>query len=227
MLGELRPNQFGTTAGLWHLNGNSTDSSGNGYHLTNNNSASFGSGKFGNCVDFGTGNTNKTLSINNKLGIDGGAISISCWVKMNAELTSGAERFFVMHGSSVTDTANIILYNYNAGTKRLEFWRLRQGTAIDQVNYNISLGTSNWHHLAFTYDATNVKAYYNGSLIGTQAASGNGGTNQPDVFSIGGQTQASGAYYVDAKIDEVHVVSTALTANQIRTMYALGRGLYY
>ncbi len=221
-LGELRPNQFGTTAGLYHLS-NETDFSGNNYHLTNNNTVAFSSGRFGNCADFGTSNTNKSLSVSNPLGINGGNMSASLWIKARTEIGSGAYGLF-MQGNNSSQTGYGINYEYNGGTRRLGFFRTKFAVAKEQASYNITLGTSDWYHLALTYDTTNIRGYVNGALVVTQTASGSGGGTFLNGLTIGAENTSS---YASVFVDELMLSSTALTANQIRTMYALGKGLYY
>ena len=51
-------------------------------NLTNNNGVTFDSGIVNNGADFGSTNTNKTLSTTSTLSIDGGAMSMGCWVNI-------------------------------------------------------------------------------------------------------------------------------------------------
>jgi hypothetical protein len=221
-LGELRPNQFGTTAALYHLS-STTDAGGNNYHLTNTNTVGFVAGRFGNCADFGSSNTNKQLSVADPMSINGGAISVSLWVKAQTEIGSGAYGFFI-HGNNTSQTAYGVNYEYNSGTRRLGFFRTQYAVGKTQGNYTTTLGTTSWHHIVLTYDTTNIGGYLNGSLVVTQAASGNGGGTYLNGLILGSE---NGANYSSVFMDEVHVSSTALTANQIRQIYALGVGKYY
>lgn len=227
-LGELRPNQFGTITALYHLS-STTDFSGNNRHLTNNNTVGFVAGRFGNCADFGASNTNKSLLIASDLGITGGAITISGWYKQQTEIGSGSQIFTIQKdgASGNTHTYYIIRYEYNSGTRRIFIGRGKVGVGEQGINHTITLGTANWYHLALTYDTTNVTAYINGNIVGTPtAASGNGSIPTVDGFCIAADTDG---VTLPSSIfaDEVMVSSTALTANQIRTMYALGVGKYY
>ncbi len=223
MLGELRPNQFGTTAALYHLS-DTTDAGGNNYHLTNNNTVGFVAGKFGNCADFGTANSNKYLSVASALGIDGGNITMSGWFTQRTEIAANSQ-IYVSQGNTNTKITYRITYEYNSGTRRLNFSRVRQGVAADSAYYTITLGTSNIYFMALRYDGTNVKGYINGVEVATAASSGNGSGTTTSAFAIG--SYIDGDTFSSIFADEVHVTSTALTANQIRTMYALGVGKYY
>lgn len=225
-LGELRPNQFGTTAALYHLS-STTDAGGNNYHLTNNGTVTFVAGKFGNCADLGTSNSSKSLTVASALGITTGAMSMSGWFKVRTEIGSSVYELFhhsYSTGGGNDDLDNRLYYDYNSGTRRLVFRRYTNAAA--DANYTITLGTSLWYHLAYVFTGSAVNGYVNGNLVATVAAAGvtyNDSTG--NGFRIG--MYEGGFNYASVMVDEVSVHSTALTANQIRQIYALGVGKYY
>jgi hypothetical protein len=72
--------------------------------------------------------------------------------------------------------------------------------------------TTNWHHVALTYNGTTLEFYLDGSSLGTSTGSYvNSGVN----LLIGQWTQTSG-YNFAGKIDEVAIFDTALNAGQIK-----------
>lgn len=200
-----------------------TDSSGNGYTLTNNNTVGETTGKFGGAADFGSSNTNKSLSISNDLGILGTAITLSCWVKLNTEVASGSYHF-VSQQNNTTDIWFHLSYEFNSGTRRLAFKRTRNGVANDEFFYTITLGTSNWYHLILTYDSATVRGYLNGVLVGSVASTGNGSGTTLDSFDIGRYNNGS---YASALIDDVAVFNRALSAEEVRSLYAGGQDLRF
>lgn len=192
-----------------------TDSSGNGYTLTNNNTVGEGTGVFGGCADFGAGNTNKYLSVASDFGIDGGNTTISGWFKLHSEISSGVYSF-VDFGSETNYIAYWMLYEYNAGTRRLTFNRQEQLLENNFLNYNVTLGTG-WNHIALTYNGTTLRAYLNGSHIASLACSGNGSGAVADHVSIGRNDQYD--YYASILADDVAIFSIALSADQIKELY--------
>ena len=79
-----------------------------------------------------------------------------------------------------------------------------------------TFGSSNWHHLAGTYDGTAIKIYVDGHLDGTSAASGNGVDNDRPLligssYGVSG-AEASGQGYFGGSIDEVRVSSVVRTS---------------
>lgn len=195
------------------------DNGPNGYTLTNNNSVGEASGKFGGCADFGTSNTNKKLTIANNFGIDGGAISMSGWVKIRTEITVDNTVYNLFSSSSTgTDVSYQLLYHRQSGVNKLWFQRYKEGVGRNYIEYNTSLGTSNWYFFTCTYDITNLKFYINGSLNNTVAGSGNGTSNIDSGFSIGGSLTAA-SQYSNAYIDDVSIFNRALTATEVSNLY--------
>ena len=87
-LGAYLGSGTGITKGLWRFNGNSNDSSGNGYNLTNNG-MQFSIGLYGQATDT-AGTTSRYLYLASACGISYSAAStFSIWVKMNADFSSG------------------------------------------------------------------------------------------------------------------------------------------
>ena len=195
------------------------------YNLTNNNSVAFNTGKVNNAADFGASNTNKSLTIADNLGIDGGNCSLSAWVNVTTAPTSGNYMVLV---SQYSDTSSKVAYQIayfnDAGTLKLLFGRERVAVAADRIYYTTTLTTGNWYHLAITYDGTNLRAYYNGSLVESPiAASGNGAGTRSSLLSVGVAYTAVNDFY-SGLVDEFGVWSKALSATEITDLYNSGNG---
>ena len=199
-----------------------TDSSGQGKTLTNVNTAVDGTGVYGGAVDLGSTNSTKYLYIANDLGITGGACTVSIWVKNNSDIGSGAWKFWTQ-GDAGTFVDFQVAYEYNSGTRRLQFRRIRRGTSTADFAYNLTMGTSNWYHIVQTYDGTTVRGYVNGAYVGSVASSGNGASNTVDGFNVGadGSDQSGGTLsaYCSSIFDDVAVFDAALSADQIKELY--------
>lgn len=194
-----------------------TDSSGQGKTLTNNNTVGEADGKYGGGADFGTANSNKYFSIADKLGIDGGNYSVSCWVKLRTEITvDGTIYQLVDQGGSTTDVYFHLMYQRAAGVNKMTMQRFKNGVGGQSANYNVSLGTSAWHHIVGTYDGTNCRLYVDGVLRDTQPASGTG-TGVTDGFWIGSNTgvvQFSSVY-----LDDVAIFDRVLSQTDVDNLF--------
>lgn len=224
-LGEFLPGN-GIVA-LYHLE-NVNDSSSNGITLTNNNSVGFNQAKFSNGADFGSSNTNKSLTVANDLTIRGGSVTFSFWVKLNAEISSGIWGLLSQKDAGVF-TGHFIDYQFNSGTRRLVFTREKQNVADDQIFYNIALGTSLFHHITMVYDlsTTTVSSFVDFTPVGTVASSGNGASGYTnDSFSLGctiggGETQAQ---FASCIIDECGVFNRPFSFANLKAYQAWSLG---
>ena len=212
--------QQGLVAG-YHLS-DTTDFSGNNYHLTNTGTTTFVAGKFINCADFGTANSTKHLTYASNLGIDGGAITTDGWFKMRTEI--GAGIYSLMSQSSTTTRTDYHMdYQYNAGTRNMIFARDRGGVVSENFTYTITLGTSAWYHIVLVYTGTTIIGYINGNTVGSVAASGTGtDAGTPNKIAIGAYSYNL-SNFSSVYADECHFYNVAKSANWVRQQYALGR----
>ena len=189
-----------------------TDSSGNGKTLTNNNNITNSAGVFGYCGDGGVSNTNKYLAIQDNLGIAGNeAVSMSFWIKMNTEIASNTQ-VFLQHMSTLTADRYIsCYYDYNAGTRRLT--ASFSGT---NAYFNIVLGTTSWHHVVIVRDVANSVGYL--VVDGVKGSTSALGTSTTGInrLSILGAVSDS---FLSGMIDDLAVFNTVLTPDQIKELY--------
>lgn len=184
--------------------------------LTNNGTVTFAAAKFNNGADLGASNTTKYLSQAGTISIDGGACTFAGWIKAQTEIASGL--YYICHQANNTSSTQYILrYEYNSGTRRLLFDRTKNGTADDLFTYNITLGTTDFYHVALTYDGSTVRGYVNGAEIGSVASSGNGSGSATQGFTLGSDTDGNNKASVI--IDDFAVFSRAITPTEVLSLY--------
>lgn len=186
----------------------------NSFNLTNNNSVTFTAGKFNNAATFGNGSTNQSLTISNNLGYTGGDVTITGWFKCTQEPGVGELQYLYLLGDATNNVTMQVIYKNPSGTKQIIFERVREGTANDTATYNVTLGTTDFHHIAITYTANTVTAYVDGSSVTTVSSTGNGASGGTSQFLITANTvQAHGI------IDDVAIFTRALTTTEINQLY--------
>lgn len=200
-----------------------TDSSSGGNTLTNNNSVTFTTAKFGNGFNLGASNTNKSLAVASNLGITGRVFTMTCWVKLITEITTGTY-IFLEHCNNTTDNFITIQYDFIAApTIRLQQYKIGGGDAQVFATYTRSLGINDWHHLAHVSNGTNFYLYLDGIQRASGACPANGSFTTNNVFNIGYNnlsTLGSGPnLYASAIIDDVGVWDVAFTASDILSLY--------
>lgn len=201
-----------------------SDSSGNGYTLTNTGTTTFAAAKFDNGADLGASNSTKMLSVASNLGINyGGTQTVCGWVKLSTEIGANTYVFFDRRNAN-TSGVNQLIYQYNGGTRRLCWERYNDKNGDNpKFYYNITMGTSNWYQIAYVYNGTTLYGYVNGVQVGSIASTaydGLGTGAYSDAFNIGAWTGLT--YATSGMFDDVAVFSRALTSDEIYSLYKTG-----
>ena len=220
-----------TPQAFWNLDevsGDAADATGNGYTLTNTNVVTYTPGLIGNSAVM-TVAASQTLTRSDNVGVTSPTnISFSLWVYIVSTPSSGnGYILFTLRttggGSNYIDWA--LAYQNNAGTPRLMFQRTKPGVAGFSTNYNVTLSTATWYHIAMTYDTATLKGYLNASEVASAATSGvgSGGANS---FFIGNGGSDDGAYS-NARYDMFGIWNTLLSTTDITDLYNGGAGIQY
>jgi hypothetical protein len=206
-------------AAVYHLESLTADSTANAQTLTNNNSTATATGKIGGGADFGSTDTNRSLSRNDNLGITAtGNNTISGWFRLNTEINS-QEYILAQTANTTNDTYYGFWYNFNGGSRIMRFVRGRNGAGETAASHSLTMGTSNWYYLVLTYNGTQVSGYTNGTLqAGPTTATGNGTVNLNNDVRIG-SWQDGTTYSALALADEVRFTTSIRSANWITTEY--------
>ena len=205
------------------------DSTANGNTLTNNNTATFTTGKINNGTSLVRANNQYfTKSDDASLSITG-SLTLAGWVKFNSLPTTGQLYRFLGKTDGTASGESYFLTAINSGgTLRLYGQVRKNSTTYSSLLNNWSFSTGTWYHVAMVYDATGrtITLYVNGSQLGSQATS--------TVTSVQdtGATFYAGAGAVaneqmNGMIDEAGVWSRALSAGEISTLYNSGTGFSY
>lgn len=185
----------------------------NSFTLTNTGATAFNAALFGNGADFGATNSTKNLSISSQLGHANNAdCTESFWVKLQTEIGSG---IYVLYHRVTASYDVTIRYNFNGGTRRLEFFCGNFGA---QVNYTVTLGTTNWTHIALTRNqATGIfHAYVNGVDVGNATDSG---TNPNVALFVLASQSVSPTNSASAIMDDTATFSRQLSATDISNIF--------
>lgn len=181
-----------------------TDSSGQGKTLTNNNTATETTGKYGGGVAFN--GTDQSLTIAEDFNIGATNWSISVWAKPSSSSqiggvvaigNGGSNGFSIYQGNGSGSAGNKI-----DGHLHGVVW-LPSGVDWTGTDFN---------HVVMTRDTTTTRIYVNGVHRNSTTATP-GAPN--DVFEIGKMASAEWA----GSIDEVAIFSSALSADQIKELY--------
>ncbi len=194
-----------TLVGWWKLDNNAEDSSGHGNHGTLGGSPAWTTGRIGaalaldgtdDYVDCGNG---PALDITDQ-------ITVAAWIKPN-DVGNGEHNDFVGKG----DHAYGLRHNKNGA---LEFfiydktWCAADSEVLAPATFN-----GDWHHVAGTYDGTQVKLYIDGKLVAAMLHAG-GIASTSHRVNIGRNSEQTVRQY-NGVIDDVRIYRGALPTAEI------------
>jgi len=211
--GFIVPNLDSSLVSWWRMDdvdgsGNPTDYIGDNDGTKQGNATQTNAGKFGKAFTFdGTGDYVSTSDIDVATG------TLSAWVKRGV---TGARHFVMGETTTAADKGQAYWFEAHSSNKLL----LIIGNGVSN-NTAFSTGTiadTNWHHVAVTFNGTNIIFYIDGSASGSSSQ-----TIIPQDINVNfqiGQSMASG-YYVPMNgfIDEAMIFNRALTADEITALY--------
>jgi hypothetical protein len=142
--------------------------------------------------------------------------SITLWVKINDALT------YTLFEMGARSTDDLIGISISSSTINHYFY------SNDNSYTGITPGS--WHHLTFTYsggsDLSNRKLYINGNEV-SRTAHGGGSTGALTLangnFTIGDIVGGAGSNDFKGSISNFKLYDTALTAEEVKTLYDMGR----
>ena len=137
------------------------------------------------------------------------AITMTCWIKSSSTGKGGYQMPLNIDASA---------YEFSIPNNG----QLRHGFYVNgsrQVgNYgSINLLDGNWHHIAATFDGTNIKRYIDGQLINTTAISGVLNTTSKIYISTYGDGTSYGN--INMYESDVRIYATALSADDVKSLY--------
>ena len=134
------------------------------------------------------------------------AVTLSAWVYRNND----GNHVFFDKGNTVN---NFILFAQSG-------LRLRGSSSTEVVGtYSTA---SRWSHVVGTILGTTGTVYAEGVQLATGTVATVG--NTADVLSLGRYSTGGGGYYLHGRMSDAAIWNRALTPNEIRTLYNIGRG---
>ena len=207
----------------WPAENNTIDIAG-GHNGTIINGASYGIGEVATSFSFNGSGQYVSVPSDPTLNLSS-AITLDAWVAVSS---TGTYQFFINkfnhNGGSLDDSYDIGLEPN--GVIRLQIDTLNAQSVladnIFDVNPPVSIFDGHFHHVAGTYDGTVMKVYFDGGLIGTQAATGNIVSTNTPVLLGAGLNNGTPAYFQNGKLDEASIYNRALSAAEIQAIFNAG-----
>jgi hypothetical protein len=148
----------------------------------------------------------------NDISVTTGTISV--WIKLDS-ISANAVPF-----KCSVDSNNQIGFTYLNSSNKLRYLYKAGGTT-DKVDHSVSIeNDGSWHHIALTWDtsADELKAYLDGSQVGSTQGSLGSWSGTIDTVTMGKNSVADNAYW-KGHLDQVSVFTSVVA---IGTLYNSG-----
>jgi len=172
-------------------------------------------------LSFGSnGTSHVALGLNSALPTS--AITLSLWAR-SVDNSQNYKNIYIAKSSISGQDASIfvLINNANAAIKIMTDNGFAQ-------NFNVPVGFNDnkWHHIAVTYDGTNIAYYSDGVSVSTASLSGTisyNTTTYPKAF-IGTDPAISSSYF-KGNVSNFQIFNTALTTANVTSLYNNGNPL--
>lgn len=231
-IGEWNPQS--NLVGLWHLNGNSTDSSGNSNNGTDTNiTYSLANGKIGQGGGL-NGTNSKIVLPNSAVFKITGSITVMAWFKRNGTPSAGAHSIFQSYAGAGSKNAGF-RFQVDPVTGNVQFFGGNNTGNTINVNWGgvtsggVSTVDGNWHLLAGVYTLnTSWKTFSDGLLQATATTYTAACAYQSTSYVVVGCFNSTGTEqgFLNGNLDEIAVFDRALSDAEIRKWYAWSKGRY-
>ena len=211
--------------GYWSFDGKDMagvtayDRSGQGNNGTLTNGPTRTAGKIGQGLSFD--GSNDYVTAIDKGGLDNiSQVSISLWIKLNHLASArGLHNAMITKLHSADPWISYEIFQYSVNDHILMEVINSSGT----IKYadgpaSIILGINTWYHVVGTYNGSNMMVYVNGTS-GTPVAQTGTVYDSDSALKIGSDWTT----YDDGLIDDVRIYNRALSSDEIKRLYNLGR----
>ena len=197
--------------GVWHFP-NGTSLTANDSTINLNNGAVSGVSAAAGQIDGGASyveNSSNRITVPSSATLDLTNFTLSVWVKLSS--TGQSSKFIMARTGGAGFVRYSIIYAWTA--HRYEFYCEDYTGSNPRTAFGPDVNDTNFHHIVFTYNGTNLVGY----LDGTQSVSNpvsftiTNGNNPLDFVDVGNTPGAT--------LDEIKVSNTARSAGWIATEY--------
>jgi hypothetical protein len=204
-----------TPSQYWDSNSTSTELGSNTITL-GGATLSTTDGKYGSSsFSFGASGNKQPMTLASDIDLSTGIYTFSLWFKNKRSGNSWGSVLRQAVGASGATTANYPIMARSSDDALGIFKREDGSNTFHSSGYDMTSleGDTNWNHLAVVADGTNSTFYVNGSQVGSVVAK----VTTTSVGEIGSHT--GGAQVFAEGIDELAYWDSALTAEQVATIY--------
>lgn len=185
-------------------------------------------GKINKCLEFNGSNNYVSLGVVsaiNNLGQSSDGYTLTSWVKIPENITSGANLDIISNGGTLTDVGNFNMTLSDISSNGGAFLTSSLTTANGVMNVEgrgSSLSDNEWHFVSTVYHTSNTKlqTFVDGIQNNIITVSGSVSSSPTSNTFIGSRNSTSG--YFNGFMDEMRIYNKALTTSEIEKIYSYG-----
>ncbi len=182
-------------------------------------------GKLGQALQFDGSNDYVNVADHTSLQLPlGNKITMSAWFKAN--IRSGLQGWIVnKRNGGATDLYGIRV-DGGANTDSITlFIRGTDSSGINGTGIASNVSKNTWHHIVVTYDTSSGREYTYVDGVQTHTTASAPGTDiaTTGALTISAQTPGISNEYLSAIVDDVRIYNRALSPDEIKRLYAMGR----
>ncbi len=151
--------------------------------------------------------TQDYIDIQNKLNLEPSGFTISAWIKPSVQNT-GEVSILSKRNAAFTEGFD---FTISANNKIGISWN---NSSLQSLSSTTTIPNDQWHHVAVTYNGTQVSIYIDGVLDSSATRTAPVATNA--AFLIGAANKNAPTQHFKGHIDEVRIWNTQLTTKQLR-----------
>jgi hypothetical protein len=177
-------------------------------------------GKYG--TGLGYNGTNAYTNLGN-WNISENQLTVATWIKASAFSSPYHDNRIISKASGQAEQDHDwMLSTINNSVTTLRFRLKTDGVTSTLIGGTNQINLNQWHHVAATYDGTQMRLYLDGVSIGSMAKSGSINTSANHIF-VGANPPDTYSPWIGT-IDEVIIYNTALSLDAINSLMQHGPG---